>query len=312
MSGRHPRRLGSAAGGARNNPEFRSALYQLALLAVLAVARAIAFVLNARANLQAQGITSGFGFLGNTAGFGVNQSLIAYNESDTYGRVFLVGSSIRSWSRTAESCLRRSSASRSVSPGFRPTGWLRGSPADMSSSSAICRCCFRSCSGTSPCSARCRAAPEHLAWVEHLSQQPRSHPAGAGHRRGSGILSSVALIYRQSCGRRPGAFGQSAAATRPARAVSGAGGPAVAARHRACRWLSSRLTGFPIGLRDAAAARIQLRRRHSPHPRIPGAPPVALTIYTAAFIAEIVRAGMLAVPRGQCEAAFALGLQRGA
>jgi general L-amino acid transport system permease protein len=37
----------------------------------------------------------------------------------------------------------------------------------------------------------------------------------------------------------------------------------------------------------------------------------ALTTYTAAFIAEIVRAGVLAVPRGQTEAALALGLRRG-
>ena len=35
---------------------------------------------------------------------------------------------------------------------------------------------------------------------------------------------------------------------------------------------------------------------------------VALTIYTAAFIAEVVRAGVLAVPPGQTEAAQALGL----
>jgi general L-amino acid transport system permease protein len=33
-----------------------------------------------------------------------------------------------------------------------------------------------------------------------------------------------------------------------------------------------------------------------------------LTLYTAAFIAEIVRAGVLAVPRGQVDAALALGL----
>src|SRR5262249_37828814 len=38
---------------------------------------------------------------------------------------------------------------------------------------------------------------------------------------------------------------------------------------------------------------------------------IALTTYTAAFIAEIVRAGVLAVPRGQTEAALALGLRRG-
>jgi len=38
---------------------------------------------------------------------------------------------------------------------------------------------------------------------------------------------------------------------------------------------------------------------------------VALTLYTGAFIAEIVRAGILAVSRGQTEAAFALGLRPG-
>jgi general L-amino acid transport system permease protein len=36
---------------------------------------------------------------------------------------------------------------------------------------------------------------------------------------------------------------------------------------------------------------------------------VALATYTAAFIAEIVRAGVLAVPRGQREAAYSLGLR---
>ena len=37
---------------------------------------------------------------------------------------------------------------------------------------------------------------------------------------------------------------------------------------------------------------------------------VGLSTYTAAFIAEIVRAGLLGVPRGQREAAAALGLNR--
>jgi general L-amino acid transport system permease protein len=48
-------------------------------------------VANARANLQAQSITSGFGFLENTAGFDVSQNLIPYSGSDSYSRVFLVG-----------------------------------------------------------------------------------------------------------------------------------------------------------------------------------------------------------------------------
>lgn len=48
-------------------------------------------VANARANLANQRIASGFGFLSNTAGFGVSQTLIPYAESDTYTRVFFVG-----------------------------------------------------------------------------------------------------------------------------------------------------------------------------------------------------------------------------
>jgi general L-amino acid transport system permease protein len=39
---------------------------------------------------------------------------------------------------------------------------------------------------------------------------------------------------------------------------------------------------------------------------------LALSTYTASFIAEIVRAGILAVHRGQMEAGFSLGLARGA
>src|SRR5215510_4190122 len=46
---------------------------------------------NARANLAAQRITSGFGFLENNAGFDVSQNLIPYTGSDTYLRVFFVG-----------------------------------------------------------------------------------------------------------------------------------------------------------------------------------------------------------------------------
>jgi len=48
-------------------------------------------VANARANLQSQRITSGFGFMAQTAGFDVSQNLIPYSGSDSYTRVFLVG-----------------------------------------------------------------------------------------------------------------------------------------------------------------------------------------------------------------------------
>jgi general L-amino acid transport system permease protein len=66
--------------------------FALQILFVAALAWiAYEIVANARANLEAQRITSGFGFMSNTAGFGVSQALIPYSESDTYTRVFFVG-----------------------------------------------------------------------------------------------------------------------------------------------------------------------------------------------------------------------------
>src|SRR3984893_6680204 len=48
-------------------------------------------VANARVILPSQLLTSGFGFLSNTAGFDVSPNLIPYSGSDTYTRVFFVG-----------------------------------------------------------------------------------------------------------------------------------------------------------------------------------------------------------------------------
>jgi len=73
-----------------SNPAVRAWLYQLiAIAAVLAVAGYL--IHNTIINLANRGITSGFGFLERSAGFGIVQHLIDYTESDTYARVFLVG-----------------------------------------------------------------------------------------------------------------------------------------------------------------------------------------------------------------------------
>ena len=77
------RSLGGSAG-------WSGFVVQLLFVAVLAWL-AYEIVANARANLQAQRIAAGFGFLSNTAGFDINQSLISYTGGDTYGRVFVIG-----------------------------------------------------------------------------------------------------------------------------------------------------------------------------------------------------------------------------
>ena len=64
--------------------------YQILFVAVLAWI-SYEIVANTRVNLQSQRIASGFGFLSNNAGFDVSQSLIPYAGSDPYTQVFLVG-----------------------------------------------------------------------------------------------------------------------------------------------------------------------------------------------------------------------------
>src|ERR1700719_3197196 len=69
---------------------IRSVAYQRILVLVL-IWLGYEVALNAAANLRARNIASGLGFLGQSSGFGINQSLIPYDESSSYGRVFVVG-----------------------------------------------------------------------------------------------------------------------------------------------------------------------------------------------------------------------------
>lgn len=73
-----------------SHPAVRAWLFQIIAIVVVVVV-AIYLIHNTVTNLSNRGITSGFAFLDRTAGFGIVQHLIDYQESDTYGRVFLVG-----------------------------------------------------------------------------------------------------------------------------------------------------------------------------------------------------------------------------
>ncbi|WP_063654199.1 amino acid ABC transporter permease [Aliivibrio fischeri] len=72
------------------NPTFRAILFQ-----VIAVAALVFFfytiVNNALSNLESRGIATGLGFLDQEAGFGIGLSLVEYDETYSYGRTFVVG-----------------------------------------------------------------------------------------------------------------------------------------------------------------------------------------------------------------------------
>ena len=69
---------------------MRGALFQI--LVVLGLALFLAFIVsNTLANLQTRGLKPGFGFLTDPAFFDINQRLIAYTSTSTFGRALIVG-----------------------------------------------------------------------------------------------------------------------------------------------------------------------------------------------------------------------------
>ncbi|MDD9739370.1 MULTISPECIES: amino acid ABC transporter permease [Marinovum] len=69
---------------------FRDTASQVGFIGVL-ILLVVTFALTAKTNLDAQGMTSGFGFLERATGWGVSFSLIPFDTNDTYARVILVG-----------------------------------------------------------------------------------------------------------------------------------------------------------------------------------------------------------------------------
>lgn len=72
------------------NPTFRSVVFQLIAIAAL-VFFFYTIINNALTNLESRGIATGFDFLDQPAGFGIGLTLIDYNETYSYGRTFVVG-----------------------------------------------------------------------------------------------------------------------------------------------------------------------------------------------------------------------------
>jgi general L-amino acid transport system permease protein len=264
-------------------------------------------VANARANLQAQRITSGFGFLDNTAGFDVSQSLIPYSGSDTYTRVFLIGllntllvSIIGIFFATVIGFL--------VALGRLSPNWLLS----------------RSSGGYVELIRNLPLLFQILFWyLAVLSALP--NPRQSISLFGSFFLSNRGFVVPKpiaQAGLEPFALAilvaivASLLLQRYARRQLFESGrliktwPYVVGLLIGLPLLTALLFGPPVtfevpelkGFNFSGGSRI-----------IPEfvALTVALSTYTAAFIAEIVRAGIQSVHKGQMEAGSSLGLQRG-
>ena len=72
------------------NPRVRGFLYQAVLIAIVGFLGYEA-VVNASTNMRARGIPTDFSFWDRVASFDINQTLIEYSAASTYGRAFFVG-----------------------------------------------------------------------------------------------------------------------------------------------------------------------------------------------------------------------------
>ena len=72
------------------DPKIRAIVYQVVFVSAV-VGFAAFLVHNMLGNIARQNIATGFGFLRKEAAFGIGESLIEYSPADTYARAFLVG-----------------------------------------------------------------------------------------------------------------------------------------------------------------------------------------------------------------------------
>jgi general L-amino acid transport system permease protein len=288
-----------------NNPRIRAAFYQFILLAAV-LWFGYEFALNARANLEAYRIASGFGFLENTAGFGVNQSLIAYDETDSYGRVFLVGLLntllVAGLGIVLATILGFLIGIARLSPNWLVARLAGGYVELIRNLPLLFQILFwyLAVLGTLP-------GPRQSISIFgeiFLNNRGIFVPAPKAGEGAGLVFAALAfgLIATIALGRW----------SRRRQDRSGRRFPMLwtgLALVIGLPFLAMIATGFPIRFEKPVLRGFNFVGGIRLIPEFV-ALLVALATYTAAFIAEVVRAGVLSVPRGQSEAALALGLRR--
>lgn len=278
---------------------------------ILAVGLTVALVawlaINAADNLERRGISTGFGFLDREAGMEIGESLIAYDPSASYGRAFVVG--LFNTLRVALIGIALASAVGLVVGLARLSrNWLIGRLAAI--------------------------------YVETLRNVPLLLQLFFWYA----LITEAAPLPREALNPLPGVFLSARGLQIPALVADPAHAWALAAFAAGAaglwgwlRWarakrertgsappawpaavgllvvlpaLALAASGRPIGVEFPELQRFNFRGGTALTPEF-SALLLGLTLYTASFIAEIVRSGIQAIPRGQWEAARALGLKPG-
>ena len=288
------------------DPRLRGIALQVMFVA--AIAGVIGFLAyNTTVNLRRQNIASGFGFLDREAAFGIGESLISYSPADTYARAFLVGL----------------------------TNTLY-----VSAIGIVLATILGTFLGLARLSRNWLVAKLAAVYVETF----RNVPIALQLLFWWALLRGGAPSPREAWQPLPGIFVSNRGITFPVLFadpaylwMAGAFAIALVIAYGVHRWARRRQAetgqqfpagwiglGLALGLpfivfaANGAPLRLDVPALHgfnftggtAVSPEF-GALLIGLVVYTASFIAEIVRAGILAVSWGQSEAAMALGLRSG-
>ena len=288
-----------------SHPRIRSALIQILLLAVLAVTAWYIYQ-TTRTNIIQQRIATGFDFFWVEAGFSINQALIPYSEASNYFRAFLVGL-LNTLLVSALGLVFATAVSFGAGIGRLSSTWV------------VAQVCGTYVEVVRNLPLLFQIVFWYLVMIAVLPA-PRESVSVFGE----------AFINRRGFFFPKPIFSEGAGpflrAVLAALFVAWALGyfarrQRVATGRSATVWPLQMLAliGIPLAAWLALGMTVSVE-----HPVLKGmnftgglqlipefvALLFALSTYTAAFIAEIVRAGILAVRRGQSEAALALGLSR--
>ena len=283
----------------------RAILYQVLLVAVVGLV-AWFLIYNTAQNLEQRNIASGFAFLKREAGFAIGETtLIGYNAADTYLRALTVGV-LNTFRVSLVGVVIATLLGTLIGLARLSHNWLLSKLA----------------TGYVELIRNVPLLVQLFFWYVLITENL------PGPRQALAPLPGVFLSNRGIA--LPVLHAHPAHAWMAAAFIAGAIGAWWLARWDGRRQAltgqpfpslaagSALVLGLPLAVFLAAGAPL-----HIELPRLQGfnfsggmtlTPEFAallggLTIYTAAFIAEIVRAGVLAVDRGQFEAAYALGLR---
>lgn len=287
-------------------PGLRSFIIQLLLVAIVALLCWFVFR-TVRQNIAAQGIPIGFDFFWIESGFSISQTLIPFSEADTYARAFLVGL-LNTLLVSSLGIIFATAIGVAIGIGRLSENWIIA----------------RLCGGYVEIIRNLPLLFQILFWyLAVLAALP-------GPRQSISIFGDIFINNRGIMLPKP-VFGTGieivAALTGLGIAASIAFG-AFASRwrirtgKRIMIWPFFSLFSVVVPLAAFLYFNVSVTLDY---PVLKGfnfnggvrlipeflALLIALSTYTAGFIAEIVRAGILAVSRGQSEAAKALGLRRG-